>query len=138
MLNWDEAMKMCKDMVYAQYNDEEGVPHHSPQFWADYAECLYWMGEEPTKAASRAQEVKETLLPDEFAEPPSPVPGYRAGIALMKREQYSNALSHLLASIRVRPTAAAWSSVGLAAYRLWCRDYDEKYAKMSFEALTEA
>ena len=27
--------------VYAQYIDDEGVPHQSPQFWADYAECLY-------------------------------------------------------------------------------------------------
>merc|ERR1719235_1307578 len=56
----------------------------------------------------------------------------------MKREQYSAAMSHLLESISVRPTAAAWSAVGLAAYRLWCRDYDEQAAMMSFEALTEA
>jgi tetratricopeptide (TPR) repeat protein len=138
MLDWHEALKMCKDMVYAQYVDEEGVPHHSPQFWADYAECLYWTGDDPTKAASRAQDVAETLLPDEFAEPRSPVPGYRAGIALMKRDQFDAAMSHLLESIRVRPTAASWSAVGLAAYRMWCRDSDEKHARVSFEALSEA
>jgi tetratricopeptide (TPR) repeat protein len=138
MLAWEEATTMCKDIVYAQYVDEEGQAHHSPQLWGDYAECLYWTGDDPTKAAARAQDVTESLLPEEFAEPRSPVPGYRAGIALMKREQYSAAMSHLLESISVRPTAAAWSAVGLAAYRLWCRDYDEKYSRQSFEALTEA
>jgi tetratricopeptide (TPR) repeat protein len=138
MRDWAGAMTMCKDMVYAQYVDDEGVSHQSPQFWADYAECLYWVGDDPTKASSKAQDLRETLLPDEFAEPRSPVPGYRAGIALMKREQYDTAMSHLLASVRVRPTAAAWSAVGLVAYRMWVRDYDEKWARTSFEALSEA
>jgi tetratricopeptide (TPR) repeat protein len=128
MLDWEEAKLMVSDLVYKSYVDDDGVQHQSPQFWADYAECLYWTGDDPTKAASKAQEVTETLLPDEFAEPPSPVPGYRAGIALMKKDQLEGAIQQLLASIRVRPTAAAWSAVGLVAYRLWSRDGDEKGA----------
>jgi tetratricopeptide (TPR) repeat protein len=152
MLDWEEATKMCKDMVYKEYVDDEGVVHRSPQFWADYVECLFWTGEDPVKlvqAATKAQDTAETLLPNEFAEripetSPSPgtkppvAPGYRAGIALMKLEKYDEAMTHFLKSIRVQPTAAAWSALGQTAYRIWVRDGDEQAAMMSFEALNEA
>ena len=48
-----QARSMAKDLVYAKYVDDDGA-HTSPQLWADYAECLYWLGEDPAPAAVKA------------------------------------------------------------------------------------
>lgn len=79
----------------------------------------------------KAMEVEEAMLPPAFVDPPSPVPGFRAGRALVAKEQFREAVPQLLASIRVRPTACAWFLVGLCCYRVGDND-------KAFEALTEA
>lgn len=127
---WDEARDASKELLYAGLA-AHGDGRASPQLWADYAECLYWLEADPVQACTKALETRETLLPPNFVDAASAVPGFRAGRALMQREQFQQAMPLLLGSIRIRPTAIAWFLVGLCAHRL---QEDQK----AFEALTEA
>jgi tetratricopeptide (TPR) repeat protein len=127
--DWPKARSMAKDLVYAKYVDDDGA-HTSPQLWADYAECLYWLGEDPAPAAVKVIDTVESLLPPEFVEPPSPVPGCRAGFSFMDRGDLRESMRQFQVSIRVEPTAIAWYGLAMAAYR-------SGEDAVSFEALTE-
>merc|ERR1719395_9462 len=75
--DWPKARSMAKDLVYAKYVDDDGA-HTSPQLWADYAECLYWLGE-------------------------GPAPGCRAGFSFMDRGDLRESMRQFQVSIRVEP-----------------------------------